>query len=87
MHEKPRFSFYSRHHKHNVFRFFLTDELIPALSQFGVIRQAALHDVDAVSRAGSDIRNALARGTAGHLGQSLHARALRLNLKKERERE
>ena len=46
-----------------------------------MVREAALHDVDAVVRAGPDLGDALAGGAARHLGQGDHALVLGVDLK------
>ncbi len=62
----------------------LTDELVPALGQLRVVREAALHDVDAVVRAGPHLGDPLAGGARRHLGQGHHALGLGRDLREEK---
>ena len=73
----------SRKHN-NKFEFSLTDELVPALGQLRVVREAPLHDVDAVVRAGPHLGDPLAGGARRHLGQGHHALGLGRDLKKKK---
>ena len=61
----------------------LTNEFVPALPELGVVGQTTPHDVDAVSPAGSDEGDALARGARGHFREGVNALLLRVNLKRE----
>ena len=63
----------------------LTYELVPAFSQFRVVSQTSLHDVDAIVLTGPDLRDPLTGGTRRHLGQGDDALVLGIDLEEKQE--